>query len=72
MNKGTHPITVVMDTKKLIGYSVFIHQLCYGCCCHVSHHFDVPQDVVCHPHAQHATVCPVQLQAAPKQALALY
>lgn len=35
-------------------------------------HSDVPQAAVCRPHARHATVRPVQGQAAPKQAPALY
>jgi hypothetical protein len=35
-------------------------------------HSDVPQAAVCRPHAQHATVRPVQGQAAPKLAPALY
>ncbi len=35
-------------------------------------HSGVPQAAVCRPHARHATVRPVQGQAAPKQAPALY
>ena len=35
-------------------------------------HSDVPQAAVCRPHARHATVRSVQLQAAPKEAPALY
>jgi hypothetical protein len=35
-------------------------------------HSDVPQAAVCRPHARHATVRPVQGQAAPKLAPALY